>query len=319
MIMKKYLLVILISIASVVALAGCSDVGGDPSGEATATGMSITTISPTDVPEETMAVTEVPATEVVTPEVTPTEFVPTEPPTPTPEPTEEPTARPSVDDLKFVKVTEGENGTIRDLITFAEGSPEGYKEHVLANIFDHDDRTYWSYLNNDLNVELEMQFSVPVYIYRLDNWWYTLNKVYCYNASARLSGSEEVVLVKDRSANTTSDETQDNISVGPVESVKYSFFDNSMLNRWVQFAELYVIGFTVTSETYEIDHAKGVIRIPGETSQDEFMEGLTLMGSYKVSIGFLPDEKGTVSDSSVLRISYKDVTADFMIEYLRND
>ncbi len=91
-----------------------------------------------------------------------------------------------------------------------------------------------------------------------------------------------------------------------------------MLNKWVQFAELYIRGFAVTSESYEIDYANKIIRIPGEMSQDDFIGGLNFIGSYTVSVGYISDQKGTVTDSSVLRITVKDVTENYMIEYMKD-
>ena len=97
----------------------------------------------------------------------------------------------------------------------------------------------------------------------------------------------------------------------------YYFFDNNMLNKWVQFAELYIRGMTFTSDTFEIDFVNKTVRIPGEMSSEDFLAGLKFIGTYKVSIGFIEDQVGLVTDSSVLRVSVKDVTDDFMIEYIR--
>ena len=316
--MKKLILTAFLLILSIFILYGCTVGPDDARSDSTFSAAPVVTDEQTATEEIAPTETAVPVTPTATPAITPTEFVPTDSPTPTPEPTEIPTARPDIEDLKFVKVTEGENGSVRDLIYFEDGTPEGYKENVLANIFDNNDRTYWSILNEDLNLTLDMHFSVPVYINRLDNWWYTLNKVYFYSVSVKLAGSDEFIEVKDRSNNTTSDETQDNINIGPVEVLRYHFYDNSMLNKWVQFAELYIRGFAVTSESYEIDYANKIIRIPGEMSQDDFIGGLNFIGSYTVSVGYISDQKGTVTDSSVLRITVKDVTENYMIEYMKD-
>ncbi len=268
-----------------------------PSGDDTATTPDITEAPATDAPSE----------------------VPTEEPTEviTPEPTEVPTPRPETDSLKFKNYLDKENGSVRDLCYFSDDANPGYKDNVLANIFDSDDRTYWSVLNNDLDLTLDINFSVPVYINRLDNWWYTLNKIYFYKVAVKLAGSDEFTEVVDRSTKSISDETTDNINIGPVEVVRYYFFDNNMLNKWVQFAELYIRGMTFTSDTFEIDFVNKTVRIPGEMSSEDFLAGLNFIGTYKVAIGFIEDQVGLVTDSSVLRVSVKDVTDDFMIEYIR--
>ena len=296
----------------IVSAAGCTTAEPDPDirPETIVPDVTFTAVpSATAAPTET--VTDIPATEQPTEE--PTE-VPTE--TPTPEPTEVPTERPSADDLKFVSYLDKESGSVRDLIYFNDDAEPGYKDNVLANIFDGNDRTYWSVLNTNLDLTLDLNFSVPVYINRLDNWWYTLNKIYYYKVSVKLAGSDEFTEVVDRSKKSISDETTDNINIGPVEVVRYYFYDNNMLNKWVQFAELYIRGMTFTSETFEIDYVNKIIRIPGEMSSDEFLENIRFIGTYKVWIGYVKDNTGTVSDSSILRVSVKDVKDDYLIEYI---
>ena len=301
---------------SIFLLGGCNfdePSGPDIHSETVIPTGSESTVSPT--PIITAAPTEIVTSIPVTPEPTeePTE-VPTE--TPTPEPTEVPTPRPAAEDLKFVNYLDKESGSVRDLCFFSDDAEPGYKDNVLANIFDSDDRTYWSVLNNNLDLTLDFNFSIPVYINRLDNWWYTLNKIYYYKVAVKLAGSDEFIEVVDRSKKSISDETTDNINIGPVKVLRYYFYDNNMLNKWVQFAELYIRGMTFSSEVFEIDFTNKIIRIPGEMSSDEFFENIRFYGTYKVSIGYEKDNTGTVTDSSILRVSCKDAKDDFLVEYI---
>ena len=316
--MKRFLIIIVSLLLTINLFYGCNietNDGPDIHSETaipSETESSTSVVSPDASPVNTEFVTEVPATEAPTEE--PTE-VPTD--TPSPEPTEVPTPRPSADDLKFVNYLDKESGSVRDLCYFSDDAEPGYKDNVLANIFDSDDRTYWSVLNNNLDLTLDFNFKVPVYINRLDTWWYTLYKIYYYKVSVKLAGSDEFVEVVDRTKNTVSDETTDNINIGPVEVVRYHFYDNNMLNKWVQFAELYIRGMTFTSEEFEIDYVRKIIRIPEQMDHDEFLAKIKFIGTYKVWIGYEPDNTGTVTDSSILRVSCKDAKDDFLVEYIR--
>jgi hypothetical protein len=311
--LKKTILILLAAVLALSAAAGCNIDNNDPGIDPQTLKPATAEPSPTDAePTASPVVTKAPETETPTEEPTPepTEII-------TPEPTEVPTERPGIDTLNFKSYLDKESGSVRDLCYFSDDAEPGYKENVLANIFDGDDRTYWSVLNNDLDLTLDLNFSVPVYINRLDNWWYTLNKIYFYKVAVKLAGSEEFIEVVDRSKKSISDETTDNINIGPVEVVRYYFYDNNMLNKWVQFAELYIRGVTFTSETFQIDFVNKTVRIPEAMSDEQFLENIRFIGTYRVWIGFEPDNAGLVTDSSVLRIGCKDVKDDFMIEYIR--
>ena len=302
----------------VLLLAGCS-VGEEPDPTFKNVTLPVSTDLPTDAvntpPESETATPDPEATGTDVPTDIPTE-TPTSEPTATPEPTAEPTERPDTETLKFKEYIEQDKGNLRSLCIISADSPEGYRDHVLANIFDNDEHSYWSYLNSTLDVQLTLEFSTPVYIAQLDNWWYTLNKVYYYELAVKYAGSDEFETVLDRSKNTSADETQDNLNAGPIVAVRYTFFDNSMLNKWVQLAEVYIKGFAFSSELYEIDHANKIIYIPEATDAGGFIESLKFTGKCKASIGFMPGETGTVTDASIFRITYnKYLTADYEIRY----
>ncbi len=243
-----------------------------------------------------------------TPEITPE-------PTVTPPPTEEPTERPPVDSLVFNVCADTEGESVKVLCAPSKDAPEGYKDNVLANIFDNNEATYWSYRNSKLDVQLVLEFRIPVYLELLDNWWFTLDKIYYYDLYTKMAGGgfEKAV---DRSENTSSDETQDRIGAGPVEAVRYDFYDNSLMNKWVQFAEVYMKGAAFGSDDFEIDYANKVIRIPGEISSEEFVAHLNLYGKIRLSLGNTADRPDTVTDASVLRVEAYKMTDDYYIEYL---
>lgn len=298
--------------------AGCMS-GAEPE----PTFRNVTLPPETETPSEPVNTDNVPESASPSPENTgtpvptdvPTE-TPTAEPTATPEPTEVPTERPDTETLKFRDYYDKDKGNIRTLCGISPDSPEGYRDHVLANLFDNDERSYWSYLNSTLDVQLTLVFSTPVYIAQLDNWWYTLNKVYYYELAVRYAGSDEFVTVLDRSKNTSSDETQDNLNSGPIVSVRYTFFDNSLLNKWVQFAEVYMKGFAFSSETYEIDYANKIVYIPEAVDADTFIAAIEFTGKCKASIGFMPDSVGTVTDASVLRLTYnKYLNDEYQVRY----
>lgn len=307
--MKKPIVVLLMLIAAAILLSGCG-VTSDPVN--TVTPVFSSSPDPTSDATQGASITDAPTGLPATPSP-----VVTGEPTTVPEPTEVPTERPDVSELEFREYADDIKTNIRSLCFFPDGTPEGYKEHVLANLFDDDNGTYWSYLNNNLDLQLDLHFTTPVYINRLDNWWYTLNKIYFYEVYVKIAGSDEFVRVVDRSQDSYSDETQDTINAGPVEIVRYRFYDNNMLNKWVQFAEIYMRGAAFSSDLFEIDYADKIIRIPEAMSGDDFMQGLVFNGNYKAYIGFEKDNIGTVTDASVFRFKTFDITDEYTVEYKR--
>ncbi len=212
-------------------------------------------------------------------------------------------------DLTYTEIKTGE-GSLKDYL-YVE-TTDGEAANGPENLLDGNYETRWAYANSTLDYQLDVLFTRPCYLDRVQTTWFEESRIYFYELWAVCEATGREDLIGDRELNEEPGFTEDSVG-GLVDYLYYIFFDNSTANKWVSIYEIDAIGFCVWSETYEISEKAHTITIPQETSLEDFLSRLQIDGTFQASLGTADGSTSSVADGNVLRISCGDAVAEYLI------